>query len=369
VNSRLVIVQPYIPRYRVPFFAGLTRALASNSVECVVAAGVPTGAQKYRGDQVSDLPWAARYEPRRLRIGSRVLDLGGSRSSWAGADAVILGLQGTLADSYSALLRGSRQRVGLWGHVASYVAPSNRLDHALERWQARRSDHVFAYTESGAAEALRMGVDPRKVTTVMNSLDTQSLIASYHRISDADKREFRSANKVEAGRTFCFVGGLDESKRIDLLAEALDILWNEDRSIRVLVGGRGKHEGLLARAIQRQQVVHLGFADDQTIAMMSAVSEALLMPGRIGLVAVQALALGLPILTTEYAYHAPEAEYLVEGTSRRTSAADAASFAALVLSSVGGDQKTRPGSWPYPTLEQMIGNYSVGVMAMLEREP
>ena len=35
-------------------------------------------------------------------------------------------------------------------------------------------------------------------------------------------------------------------------------------------------------------------------------------PGRVGLVAVDALAMGLPVHTTRYPYHAPEIEFLAE---------------------------------------------------------
>ena len=53
--SRVVIVQPYVPQYRLPFFERLTDTLAESGVELVVAAGSPEGAQAARGDGV-DMP-------------------------------------------------------------------------------------------------------------------------------------------------------------------------------------------------------------------------------------------------------------------------------------------------------------------------
>jgi hypothetical protein len=37
------------------------------------------------------------------------------------------------------------------------------------------------------------------------------------------------------------------------------------------------------------------------------------MPGRVGLVAIDALALGLPVHTTDFGFHAPEIEFLQPG--------------------------------------------------------
>lgn len=42
-------------------------------------------------------------------------------------------------------------------------------------------------------------------------------------------------------------------------------------------------------------------------------ASAIWMPGRVGLVAVDALALNLPVCTTSYAFHAPELDFLQPG--------------------------------------------------------
>src|SRR5665811_108326 len=49
------------------------------------------------------------------------------------------------------------------------------------------------------------------------------------------------------------------------------------------------------------------------MAALSHISSAIWMPGRVGLIAVDALALGLPVLTTRFPFHAPELDYLVDG--------------------------------------------------------
>lgn len=365
MTERIVIVQPYVPKYRVGFFEGLVCELERDGIDCVVAAGRPTGNQKFRADAIPARAWMRTYEPRRIALGGRALDFGGATKAWTDASAVILGLQGTLLDTYRALLRRDQRKVGLWGHVDSYVSPSHPLDHALERWQARNADHIFAYTPSGANEAVRMGVSQARITTVMNSMDTEGLIEQRSRLTASTIKKFTSKHQLVAGKTLAFVGGIDASKRIDLLAEALDILWLRDPQIRVLVGGQGASVSLLDRSVARGQATLLGYADDRLLALILSVSEAIVVPGRIGLVAVQALAWGLPILTTEYRFHAPEFEYLKHGQSVHVSEETALGYANLITARLSTARRRNPESTSYPSLSSMVSNFADGVRTML----
>ena len=91
------------------------------------------------------------------------------------------------------------------------------------------------------------------------------------------------------------------------------------------------------------------------------------MPGRIGLVAVDALCLGWPVLTTEWPFHAPEIEYLEEGDTMFSSANDPAAFAALILnrSKQRQDLDMPRENKRAPQLADMVSNFSGGVRKML----
>ena len=370
--KRLVIVQPYVPSYRRAFFEGLSATLASKNIDCKIASSEPRGASTARGDGIS-AEWIVPAESRRLSIGSRSLDLGGTMSTWKDADAVILGSQGSSVDVYRALLLGRTNtrapKVGLWGHIRDYVNSPHPVDRSLEKWQLRRADHVFAYTASGSEYARSLGVNSARITTVMNSIDTSELHRASASLSDDDVTAFVESTMASRGRTLSFIGGLDESKRIDFLASALDKLWNLDPTIRLLVAGNGSQRSLLNNASARGQVVHVGYADAKTKALMARVSGALVMPGRIGLVAVDAMALGIPILTTAWPYHAPEAEYLTEDLHRFTVDNDPHSFAAAMqkaaAGALGSTRQDQMSEAVYPNLETMVQNFATGVLDML----
>lgn len=369
----VLIVQPYVPKYREAFFSSLIQVLDQEGIGCRVAAASPPRAQTERGD-ASNSDWIVDYRPRELHLAGRTIGLGGARRLWNHESAVIVGHLGSSLDTYRAIYDAKRNRVkvGVWGHIKSYVNDGNPIDLALERWQLRQSHHIFAYTPGGQKYALAAGVSPSSVTTVMNATDTTLLATARDSVDAAAKQSFMTAHDLSAGRTLGYIGGLDPSKRIEFLAATMDRLWLSDPDIKLVVGGNGSDGHLLNAARSRGQVVMLGYASAQEQALIGSVSSALLMPGRIGLIAVDALVLGKPILTTAWPYHAPEHEYLRESVTCFTSANDVPSYVSLIRkylaeSSSCSERPTGP-AWRHPTLDAMVSNFARGTRKLLGLE-
>ncbi len=366
----VAIVQEYVPRYRVDFFGGLVKCLGDRGVDCFVLAGRPSGAQAVRGDATGDVAWLKLLEPKRLKLGSKTVSFYGTTRHWSECDAVILELRGTSIDLHMEILKKklSGRRVGVWGHVKPYIKPGHSLDLAIERRQMICSDRVFAYNETGAAYAISAGVDPARVTNVMNSTDVSSLLRECEDLNASHIREFRATFNLTPGKSFGYIGGLDESKRIDFLAQTLDVVWEHDREVRVVIGGSGDQKLLLSSAVERGQAVMLGFVGAAQKALIAASCEALLNPGRVGLIAVECMATGLPILTTDWPFHAPEYEYLKPDQDVFVASNTVEDYAALVLSMARGDFSRiprGPGIREYPSLAQMIVNFADGVEALI----
>ena len=178
----------------------------------------------------------------------------------------------------------------------------------------RRSDHVFAYTKSGAECAIVAGAKPSRVTCVMNSTDVSSLLAACRSIDVAEVRRFQREHDLTPGKSFGWIGGLDVVKRVDFLVEVLDRLWELDRDIKLVVGGRGDQErfahachragtscldGVRWRALRRRPYSSLVRRCSIQVALVSLL--------------LNAWHWGFPILTTDWPFHAPEYEHLTEG--------------------------------------------------------
>jgi len=244
------------------------------------------------------------------------------------------------------------------------------VDVAIERWQLRRADGIFAYTSRGASFARDAGAAPEKIVTLNNTIDTDELRSEIKALDAQTVQGFQSRFGLSPSRTLAYIGGIAESKRIDVLAAVLDRLWQTQPSVKLIVGGQGRCAGLLDRAEARGQVVRVGYADAKMKALISATASFIVNPGRVGLLAVDALAMGLPIVTTRWPYHAPEIEYLTEGETLFTSAEDTDSFAQLVSDLLAGERPlptTMRNSYEVPALSDLVTRFSDGIVAMLSK--
>ena len=310
--AQIVIVQPYVPAYRSALFSELGRRLRSNGHELVIVSGEPDLEQRERQDSVELSSVQHRiFRTRSLQIGSAKIRTAPGRSAWATADAVVVELAAGAIYSYRALL--SSTPTAVWGHVGSYVNRDSFASRALRTWQVRRADAVLAYTPSGGDLAIAFGADPAKVSVLGNTSDTDALRGAVLAAREQSEEDLREELGIGAGPYFAVIGGLDASKRVDLLASTLDCLWRRSSPARFVVAGRGHLEHLLAPAVKRMQIRSIGYAGNREKAIMARLCTGIFNPGRVGLIAPESFALGLPIVTAESPFHAPEFEYLRPG--------------------------------------------------------
>jgi glycosyltransferase involved in cell wall biosynthesis len=132
-------------------------------------------------------------------------------------------------------------------------------------------------------------------------------------------------------KTAVFIGGLDDAKRLPFLLAAADLCHISQPDFRLIIAGDGSERGMIENAaISRPWLHYLGRAFGAEKAKALAASQVMMMPGRVGLVAVDSFAAGLPIITTDWAYHAPEFEYLQSGLNSLISENEVSAYAAEV---------------------------------------
>ncbi len=122
-------------------------------------------------------------------------------------------------------------------------------------------------------------------------------------------------------------------------------------------------------------VVYLGRLDGTSKALALAAADAMLMPGLVGLAVLDAFAAGLPVITTDVDYHSPEIEYLVHEENGLLLPAEISSdgygrVVSEVLREETRHERLRTGSLKAAqryTNEAMVDNFTVGVLAALDR--
>ena len=97
-----------------------------------------------------------------------------------------------------------------------------------------------------------------------------------------------------------------------------------------------------------------------------------MMPGRVGLIAVDSFALGLPIVTTNWTWHAPEFEYLTHGINSIIAEDTVEDYVESILNLLRNSDylqelriKCFQDSQQY-TIETMALNFHQGVLKVLE---
>ncbi len=342
-RRRVVVVQSYVPKYRATFFQHVQTCLGAEGVALEVLHGPPLPGHEARRDTTActctvQVPARRLPAPRgRYLMWHQVQRRAGS------ADAVVVEQALHNLETYPLLLKqligrpaGRAPRVAFWGHGRTYTRPAGRLGSSIKDTLTRHGAWFFAYTESGAAHVASRGFPRARITVVRNSTDTGELVADRERAEQPGTAEHAEAEALRQryglvpGRTALFLGGLDRPKRIPFLLDSVSRIADQLPGFRLLVAGDGIEQRLVAEAASRpgSPVVTVGRATGRSAALLGAVSDVMLMPGRVGLCAVDSFALRTPIITTDWRWHAPEFEYLVDGRNAAITPDHPAAFAA-----------------------------------------
>lgn len=312
---KVAIIHPWFPQYRRAFFDRLVSDAEQAGMDVHIYHGDPPPEWKERGDSVS-APYATHLPTRFFRIGHRSLafkDTAPLRRRGP-YDLIVLEQAVRNLETYSVLAQ-NWGTVAFWGHGQTRTTAVTPAQERVKEWLTGRGAWFFAYTDKGADAVRRLGFSGDRVTVVRNSIDTAALEADIRALAPDDLTAFREKNDL-SGRTGLFIGGLDHSKRLPFLLEAAEHIHEADENFRLLIAGNGGEAELVrAAARTRKWIRYLGPLSGKNKALALAASDALMMPGRVGLVAVDSLVAAVPIVTTDWPFHAPEFDYLKPGTT------------------------------------------------------
>ncbi len=341
--AKIAIIHPWLPQYRLPFFALLLKkaALAGHDVR-IFHGAVPPEWQA-RGDAV-EVPAVATMLPTRwIGVGRFKLALRSLRPLRRSGqfDLIVVEQAVRNLETYRLMLSAGVPRLAMWGHGRTFTKPTGRFQEAFKLALTRRVDWFFAYTKGGADHIASKGYPEGRTTVVFNTIDSAGLAAAVNGVDEQALVDFKASHALHK-HTAVFIGGLDSSKRLDFLLSAGDAVALTHPTFKLLIIGEGDLGGWLAeQAKSRSWVVLLGHATGEVKAKSLAAARAIVMPGRVGLVSVDSFAAAVPLVTTDYRWHAPEFEYLHAGENAIVTANDVASFSAGIISLLDDDDLQR----------------------------
>ncbi len=322
-------------QYRVPFFRALRSNLEQKGIvlRLVVGGGLPEDAAK--GD-IATLDWAERRPFRQISaLGHTVLWQPGFDVA-RGSDLVITE-QASKQIFNVALSLGQRPlgtKHAFWGHGRNFQsAVEGTAGEGLKRALTKRAHWFFAYNDISADAAIDFGMDPDKITRVMNSTDTTHMRGVRASLPATTADDVRQELGLSDGPVALYLGGIYAHKRPQFLVDAAVAIRERVPDFQMLVIGSGSDVGIIEAAAEKYPwFVHVGALYGDERIRIASVADLQLMPGLVGLNVVDGFALGLPTITTDIAYHSPEIEYLLDGVNGRITSGDStpADFAEVV---------------------------------------
>ncbi|MDR7112930.1 serine acetyltransferase/glycosyltransferase involved in cell wall biosynthesis [Microbacterium trichothecenolyticum] len=354
------IVLPYINDYRLPFLEHLRIELDRRGIGLHVFYGKQAGLERGRRDAV-DPPGLTQLRQTEFALGSKRMLIRQLPAAALRADLLVLEQATRNLESYWAIAwrRVTRRPTAQWGHGHTITEPQGRVQRILQRWMMKRSQWFFAYTPKSVDRGVLMGAKRQRSTVLYNTIDVAPLISLMEATPYSDSGRWDAV----------YIGALDSSKRIGFLLETAKRAFSEDPRFRLLVAGSGAEEKRVRDAEASGAVKylgHIGAAEKAAIAKSAAV---MLVPGRVGLVAVDSFALSLPVVTIDWPYHAPEFEYL--NSQNAVVVADDASYLPAIRSLMQDPQRLAQlkqgcrDSLDGMQIEQMARRFADGVVDAL----
>lgn len=197
-----------------------------------------------------------------------------------------------------ALQRAAQQQkkhFALWSEaIDTAYASGHWLSNFYRRWLYGRTDAFLAYSEAAKQFLLRRGAPPEKIVRGYQIVPTEQLPApTLDRASLGLKDE----------QVVLYVGYFNPRKGLDLLLQAFQQVAQANDRL-VLVGDGPEKNRLQQRAAADNRILFPGYLEGGLKSSWYAASDLFVLPTRHdpwGLVVNEAMAFGLPIITTNAA--------------------------------------------------------------------
>lgn len=367
-NVRVIIVQDYVPAYRIPFFRNLYLLGKSDSIDYLILTSQDPGLlEKY--------PFPLQHFPNRQLKIRRNSYLHRGTKRLEDAEAVVLeqALHNPNLLRYLDKKKSPGQKVLFWGHGGYWTKKISKPQSALMWHYIQKVDHFLAYTEEGAIKLIERDFPLSKITILRNSIDTKAIYAEIDVTTASSHEAWKQKMGLNTGHLACFIGRFDKAKSLDFLTESLIKIRKQVPDFQFIFYGEGEELPTIQRLCKKYSwIMYGGVAESIDKAHLSLAGAIVLNPGRVGLLAVDSIAMKTPLVTRDVAFlHAPEFDYLMDPQAIRVSRPDVESYvkeAVALLMDKAGQAAMRlalEALQPRYSIEKMAENFHAGVMSVL----
>ncbi|MGB8337961.1 MAG: glycosyltransferase family 4 protein [Burkholderiales bacterium] len=380
VRKKVAIVNVQLSPFRIPLFSRLRDELKLRNIDLDFFHGEIWPHQRDRNYEC-ELEWANKISNHFFNIG------GGRHVCWqklpykllAQSDLVVITQENMIISNYPFIFRQrlSGKPLAFWGHG---ISPRTYSSTSLgERWRSiwtNKADWWFAYTQKSVDALKLVGFPEDRITNTNNTIDNTAFLHDAESVTDemlADIR--RQCNLDHKSVVGLYCGSLYADKRLDLLIEAADLIHQDNPEFRLVVIGTGAELALIEEAFRtRPWASTVGSKSGVEKAAYFKLANIILNPGLIGLIALDALCMGLPIVTTGGdTHHSPEVAMLEDNLTGFFPQPTPQAYAQTVIDLLADKERyarSREAAFKASrkyTLDNMVQRFADGIEACLNR--
>lgn len=161
----------------------------------------------------------------------------------------------------------------------------------------RHSDAIISYSSYGADYFKRIGVDPRKIFTAVNVIDTDK---KKEQLSNLNVSEIHQKAHENSKFNIIFVGAITKEKRLDVLLEAFAKFEKKAAGAKLTIVGDGEQMDACRNLASELEVKNIEFTGRvvENVSHYFLGADLFVLPGLGGLAVSDALVHGLPVVAS-----------------------------------------------------------------------
>ena len=197
--------------------------------------------------------------------------------------------------------------------------PDKSFTDKVRLYLSQKADAVIFYWNKGMEEIAKFSSRTDHYFVANNTLDTDRQFGLKESFDITGKENIKHELGIKNKFHFVFVGRLLEDKQIDILLRAFSLVEKKNNDCGLSIIGEGPERNRLVSLSEELNLNNVNFrgeiTDDKETGEWIYVSDAFVMPGRLGLSVVHSFCFGTPVISQKKDghFHGEGIGYLKDG--------------------------------------------------------
>lgn len=215
-----------------------------------------------------------------------------------------------------------KYKLALWSlgydHLTGFQ-PDKILTHKIRLYLSQKADAVIFYWDYGKKVVEKFSKKTSHYFVAQNTIDTEMHFNLKEKFDSSDKDKLKHELGVNEKFNFIYIGRLIEDKEVDVLIKAFAAAEKSNADCGLTIIGDGPEKKNLEKLSELLQINNVRFKgeilDPETTGKWLYISDAFVMPGRLGNSVVHSFCYGTPVISVDKGefFHCEGISYIKPG--------------------------------------------------------